>query len=354
MDNCIEPQRVISIATGSGGLEHGIELAGTSIRIELYVEVEAIVVENLAQKMERGLLAPALIWLNLKTFDPGPYRDKIHGITAGYPCPPFSVAGRRKGKEDPRHLWPYIFGCAITIRPLWIWLENVPGHISLGFRQVRSELRSIGYEVEAGIFSAKEVGSPQDRKRLFILAVDHTRIDRLKQEFEISTRRYSPEPSGERSGSRLADSNNYGEQQSSRDNKKSRRRLVNRSEGLANSSGVSLSEQNDKIDAKPDEENAWQIFKCGGSQLGNTDNEGLQRWLGPLVEERSGEWLAWPAGRGAEQFEWEPPRIESNLGHVFNGYNFREDLLRMAGNAVIPAVSCKAWKTLWKKFGITI
>ena len=57
--------------------------------------------------------------------------------------------------------------------------------------------------------------------------------------------------------------------------------------------------------------------------------------------------IRWPAGRGQEQYEWEPPRVESRVGYVLNGHNFREDLLRMAGNAVVEQQAALAWLRLW-------
>lgn len=65
---------------------------------------------------------------------------------------------------------------------------------------------------------------------------------------------------------------------------------------------------------------------------------------------RTGGGDKWPARPGQEQYEWEAPRVESSLGYAVNGYNFREDLLRMAGNAVVEQVAEVAWKTLWNKF----
>jgi len=134
------------------------------------VEIEAFATANLVAKIEQGQMDAAPIWTNLKTFDGRPFRDKVHGIIGGYPCQPFSNAGKRAGTDDPRHLWPYIEEHIRTIRPLWCFFENVGGHLSLGFEEVAQSLRDLGYKVEAGLFTAAEVGSPHKRERLFILA----------------------------------------------------------------------------------------------------------------------------------------------------------------------------------------
>jgi DNA (cytosine-5)-methyltransferase 1 len=92
-------------------------------------------------------------------------------LTGGYPCQPFSAAGKRLGTEDPRHLWPYIARGIRILEPRICFFENVEGHISLGLSDVIEDLAGMGYRTTWGIFSASEVGAPHQRKRVFILAV---------------------------------------------------------------------------------------------------------------------------------------------------------------------------------------
>ena len=166
MDN---PQNVISFCTGYGGLELGIGRAGVDVRIVCNVEIEAFVQANLVAKTEEGRMADAPIWSDLKTFPASIFRGKVRGIIGGYPCQPFSSAGKRKGEEDPRHLWPYIRSHVRAVRPLWCFFENVQGHATMGLWRVLSDLEEEGYETTWGIFSAEEVGAPHQRKRVFIL-----------------------------------------------------------------------------------------------------------------------------------------------------------------------------------------
>lgn len=112
----------------------------------------------------------APIWTDLKTFPWESFRDRVDILTGGYPCQPFSAAGKRAGKEDPRHLWPWIADGIRILRPRVCFFENVEGHISLGLSSVISDLEELGYKVSWGIFSAREVGAPHQRKRVFILA----------------------------------------------------------------------------------------------------------------------------------------------------------------------------------------
>ena len=98
------------------------------------------------------------------------FEEKIHGIIGGYPCQPFSSAGKRKGEKDPRHLWPYIREHVRAVRPLWCFFENVRGHTTMGLWRVLSDLEADGYRTEGGLYSAEETGAPHQRIRCFILA----------------------------------------------------------------------------------------------------------------------------------------------------------------------------------------
>jgi DNA (cytosine-5)-methyltransferase 1 len=96
--------------------------------------------------------------------------EPIDILTAGYPCQPFSVAGNRQGSNDARHLWPYIKQAICTLRPEWVVLENVRGHLSLGFKEVLKDLAQLGYDARWQIVRASDVGAPHQRARLFIVA----------------------------------------------------------------------------------------------------------------------------------------------------------------------------------------
>lgn len=171
MDNTFKSPNVLSLCPGFLGLERGLERVLGRVNIVAHVEIEAFIIENLVAAMEQGVLAPAPIWSNVKTFDGRPFRDKICGIVGGYPCQPFSNAGARNGTADPRHLYPYISGIIEATRPVWCFFENVEGHLTLGYDSVYQDLESMGYDVEAGPFTASEVGAPQERSRIFILAI---------------------------------------------------------------------------------------------------------------------------------------------------------------------------------------
>lgn len=160
----------VSLCAGYGGIDIGLKRAIPSLRTIAFSEIEAFPVANLVAKMEEGLLDAAPIWSNLKTFPWASFRGQVDILSGGYPCQPFSAAGKRLGTDDPRHLWPYIADGIRAMQPGVCFFENVEGHISLGLRAVLSELESIGYKTTWGIFSAREVGAPHQRKRVFIMA----------------------------------------------------------------------------------------------------------------------------------------------------------------------------------------
>jgi len=133
------------------------------------VEIETFAIANLVAKMEAGELDAAPVWTDIKTFSAHPFRGLVDIISGGYPCQPFSAAGKRNPK-DPRRLWPFLRRAIRVIRPGRVFLENVEGHISLGLSTVISDLDESGYRTTWGIFSAAEVGASHQRKRVFILA----------------------------------------------------------------------------------------------------------------------------------------------------------------------------------------
>lgn len=104
--------------------------------------------------------------------------EPVDWLTAGYPCQPFSAAGKRQGVEDPRHIWPSIAEGISCLRPRYIVLENVRGHLSLGFDVVLGSLTRLGYDVRWGVVRASDAGAAHQRARLFILAHAHgERVD---------------------------------------------------------------------------------------------------------------------------------------------------------------------------------
>lgn len=176
----------LALCAGIGGIELGLQSAVLGYRTVCYVEREAFCASLLAARMADGWLHDAPIWDDVATFDGKPWRGVVDIVSAGYPCQPFSCAGKRHGAADPRHLWPHIARIIRECRPAYAFLENVPGHMSLGLRDVCADLRGLGYVVSAGVFSAAQCGALHMRKRLFALAhADNVRCGEWRSRPEI-------------------------------------------------------------------------------------------------------------------------------------------------------------------------
>jgi len=161
--------RGISLCAGVGGLDLGVHLAEPGYRAVCHVERNSSAAASLVARMADASLAPAPVWDDLKSFDGRPWRDRVHLITAGYPCQPFTLSGLRKGEDDPRHLWPDVARIVGEVSPEWVFFENVPGHLSLGLQDVARDLQAMGYRIAARVVSAAEVGATHTRERVFIL-----------------------------------------------------------------------------------------------------------------------------------------------------------------------------------------
>lgn len=106
------PRNGISLCGGAGGLDLGLSLAEPSFSTRCWVEIEEYPRDCIIAGQRAGYFAPAPIWTDLRTFDARPWAGRIDTLLAGYPCQPFSAAGKRLGEDDERHLWPEVARCA--------------------------------------------------------------------------------------------------------------------------------------------------------------------------------------------------------------------------------------------------
>jgi DNA (cytosine-5)-methyltransferase 1 len=154
--------KIGSLCTGYGGLD---------MAVEAYFNAETIWCAEhdkyASQLIKKRFNIPnygdikAINWAQLEPIDI---------LTAGYPCQPFSHAGYRKGTEDERHIFPYILEAISILRPSYVILENVRGHLSLGLKEVLAGLTKIGYDARWQLVRASDVGAPHQRARIFIIA----------------------------------------------------------------------------------------------------------------------------------------------------------------------------------------
>ena len=112
----------------------------------------------------------APVWSDLTTFDGTAWRGTVDWLIGGIPCQPHSNVGPRTGETDERNLWPDTARIIREVHPRIILLENVEGFKTFYWERVRPELQAMGYSTREGLFSAREVGASQRRRRLFALA----------------------------------------------------------------------------------------------------------------------------------------------------------------------------------------
>lgn len=151
-----------SLFAGIGGFDLGLERAGMKCLWQCEKDPYALKV------LEKH-------WPDVRRYDDITTLDSaalapVDLICGGFPCQPFSVAGKRKGAGDDRFLWPAMLKVIETVRPTWVLGENVPGLISLGLDGVLSDLEALGYSVRAFVVPACAVGAFHRRDRLWIIA----------------------------------------------------------------------------------------------------------------------------------------------------------------------------------------
>ncbi|WMI33015.1 DNA methyltransferase [Gordonia Phage SchottB] len=154
--------KVGSLFSGYGGLDLAVEHV-FGARTVWHVEFEAAPSAVLAQRW------PGVPNLGDVTRVDWSAVEPVDILTGGYPCQPFSAAGRRKGTTDERHLWPYVRTAIRVLRPCYAILENVAGHRSLGFDRVLGDLAEDGHDARWVSVRASDIGAPHRRERLFVL-----------------------------------------------------------------------------------------------------------------------------------------------------------------------------------------
>ena len=155
-----------SLFSGIGGLDLGLERAGMTCLWQSEIDPYA---SRVLKKHWPN--TPNLGDINEIDWRTVPAVDLICG---GYPCQPFSIAGQRNGTDDDRHLWPRFADAIRTLRPRFALLENVTGHLSLGFGDVQADLAACGYDTQWDCIPAATVGAPHLRDRIFVIAERRT------------------------------------------------------------------------------------------------------------------------------------------------------------------------------------
>jgi DNA (cytosine-5)-methyltransferase 1 len=155
---------VLSLFSGIGGLDLGLERAGMTIcgQVEIDPWCRKILAQHWPEVPRHDDVRTCADWWGGR-----PVPDLIAG---GFPCQPVSQTGRKMAQSDPRWLWPLMADVLGHLRSRWVVIENVPGLRTRGLSDVLCDLSRLGYRARAGTISACEMGAPHPRERLFILA----------------------------------------------------------------------------------------------------------------------------------------------------------------------------------------
>ncbi len=156
-----------SLFSGIGGFDLAAEWAG-------WTNMFNCEIDPFCRRVLKYHFPNAVQYEDIKTTDFTVWRGRIDVLTGGLPCQPFSVAGKRKGTDDDRYLWPEMLRAIREIRPRWVVGENVRGFVSwsegMVLDTVFADLEALGYEVQPFVLPACAVGAPHRRDRVWIVA----------------------------------------------------------------------------------------------------------------------------------------------------------------------------------------
>lgn len=291
----------LSLFSGIGGLDLAAEQAGfTTVGQCEWAEYPTKVLEKHWPDVPR--------WKDIRTLTGGDFygRTGLHTvdvISGGFPCQPFSVAGKRRGKEDDRYLWPEMLRIVQELRPSWVVGENVAGIVNMELDTVLADLEGAGYSCQTLIIPACGVDAPHQRNRCAILAYTnsprHEKCDAPR--FAADERFLAGSSSAD-----VADAKRF--------------RLWPNSD-----SSLSDEERNNPAYRKDGKSELCEAGRCRSAV---SDAKGKLR--------KSSEQCAEPARLtgSTECMRWKP---EPDVGRVAYGVPHRVDRLRALGNAVVPA-----------------
>lgn len=160
----------IDLCSGIGGFALGFSWSNLNTKPKLFCDTEEWCRKVIAKNFPNVPIAN-----DVKEIASDPKRfiqEKPFILTSGYPCQPFSVAGRRGGEEDPRHIYPYIQRIVEQVRPTFTVYENVYGHFSMGLDEVLFQMESIGYATRTFVFPSSSIGARHKRDRVWIIGKD--------------------------------------------------------------------------------------------------------------------------------------------------------------------------------------
>jgi DNA (cytosine-5)-methyltransferase 1 len=353
----MEKLKVLDLFSGIGGFSLGLERTGG------FETVAFCEYDEKAQKVLKKHWPDVPIYKDVRTLE---HDGTIDVISGGFPCQPFSVAGKQKGKDDDRHLWPAMFKLIQKHRPTWVIGENVAGLIALGLDSVLIDLESEGYTVRTFLIPAVAVNAPHRRDRVWI--VGHSEHDGSSSCGNIGQFQGEPEwtqktifefegTSRPKHDEVMADTESKRKHGEYGDNSSKARKdgcgddkLDSRSEHsptiVADTElwGVSLGRGSGEIskninksnrifgyDAKRSEQQKIEILADATSKRQPRQGQYVKQMCSEKNKEREAD-NAFSSSKG---FTWP---LEPSVGRVANGIPRRVDRLKQLGNAVVPQI----------------
>lgn len=294
----------LSLFSGIGGLDLAAEWAGfrTVGQCE-WADYPTKVLEKHWPEVPR--------WRDIRTLTKESFYERtgirtVELISGGFPCQPFSCAGKRRGKEDDRYLWPEMLRVISELRPTWVVGENVAGIVSMALDQVLSDLENQGYQTRAFIIPACGVDAPHRRDRCAIVAYTNSSGLQRCQQHE------APDQSGET---------------------KSHFTISKCREAVADAHRT----MRDR--SFPDSDPAgWAGFADGRTDAPNAHDGSGALWRdGELsTAQVTGGYRSDYGGGTPEYGCWEWWPAEPDVGRVAHGIPCRMDRIKCLGNAVVP------------------
>jgi len=269
-------------------------------------------------------------------------RRTVDIVSGGFPCQPFSVAGKQKGKEDDRYLWPEMLRVIRELVPPWVIGENVPGILRIAGRTVCEDLEREGYAVTVFNFEAAAVGAPHRRERVFFVANAKCTERRSSESPGYDPNRYDAgrqEAAGRAGASSendgagpVADSEGrgWGSRRPELAGQQGKASLINGGSHMADTHNTGLQGRE-----RGELQECTSEWTSGTGSTYVADSENANRWghdAAQYLGRRDSE-----VGRCGIQRSWlQHWSVEPDVGRVANGVPSRVDRLKCLGNAVVP------------------
>jgi len=283
------------------------------------------------------------------------FNGTVDVISGGFPCQPYSAAGKRLGKEDERHLWPEMLRVIREVRPRYVVGENVYGLLNwnggLVFDEVHADLAAEGYETQAVVIPAAAVNAPHGRDRVWFVAKDTMRGGRIQREPEqerAKIRQFGNSSAGSANGVYLSKgdaTDTYGERHTPPTESES----IKRSWSRNNVESEKRSEQTERV-------NGLSRFQSNAS---DTLHEGLQGGkFNGTFERRKWEQdeTRKPIAKLYKTTNWEQFPTQSPICGGDDGLpseldritfsKWRNESIKAYGNAIVPQVAYEIFKTI--------